>query len=346
MTTITQHIPGKPQEYPIIIEDDAIGQIPTLIKEQGDVDQVFILYDENLADLAEKIQGSIEGSQLISIESGEQSKCLDMVEEVAMGLTEAGASRKSLLICVGGGMMTDLGGFVASVYMRGIRFINVSTSLLGMCDAAIGGKTAIDLNHYKNLIGTTYHPIAIIIDLSVLATLPDHMLRCGIVEVIKKAMILDAEVFEWFEDNMETLLDRDLDVLRTCIEHAARMKVDVVESDEKEGHRRKFLNFGHTIGHAVEAYSQFQIAHGEAVSIGMVAEMKIDRTPNADRLIALLEKLHMPLQIPPNQDPGALWDIMLHDKKTVAGEVHIAVPTEIGNGHVRQISKEEFLSSL
>lgn len=342
MRTIPLHpAPRSSRLYPIVIGKGAIGEIPRLAAESG-ADGAIILCDERLAETAERLSKTLHAAPVIRVASGEASKSLRETERICAELVRLQATRQSLLVCIGGGMLTDLGGFVASIYMRGIRVVHVPTSLLSMVDAAAGGKTAVDLGNAKNLIGTIHQPAAVVVDINLLQTLPDPQLREGLVEVIKMAAILDARSFAWLEQNLKRALDRDDAAMEECIADAVRMKADVVGEDAHDDGKRLHLNFGHTVGHAVEALSQFAISHGRAVSIGMAREMAMQKTTDRERVLALLRMMDMPLAIPAEYDADALWRLMESDKKSLRGDVRIAVPTAIGAGTVRSISREEF----
>jgi 3-dehydroquinate synthase len=344
MATITLTPPTHaPTPYPILIGKGVLTSLPDILSTLGSVDHIVILCDRRVESIAERV-GTIVGSQhILPVESGEQSKSLQELERLAGELLRIGATKSSLLIAVGGGMVTDLGGFLASIYMRGIRVVHVPTSMLGMVDASVGGKTGVELGLVKNVLGSIHHPSAIVSDTDVLAGLPDPQLREGIVEVIKEAAMLDADVFAWFEKSLTKILKRDGAALERCIVEGVRMKSVVVQADDRDASHRHFLNFGHTIGHAVEAHSQFSISHGRAVSIGMVAEMSIAKVPGADRVTKLLQAMEMPLEIPSKFSLDDLWTVIQSDKKKKAGVVRMFVPEEIGKGHMIPLSREQFL---
>ena len=336
-------VPARPRiKYPVIVDPQALEELPSFLETLHDVDRFVILYDAGLTEIADKIAECIEGVARIAVPSGEASKSVAQVERVVQDLLMVQASRNSVLVNVGGGMVTDLGGFVASVFMRGIRYINIPTSLMGMVDASIGGKVYINAGPVKNMIGNVWHPLAVIVDVDILAGMPDRLLRDGLTEVIKMAVMLDSEFFGWFEEHIDSLLEGDRDVLTKTVEHAARLKAEVV-SNAEEGGDRMFLNFGHTIGHAIEALTGFKLSHGEAVSIGMVCEMDLVDFGERQRVCALLETLGMPVDLPMDTDVRAMWDVMKNDKKVVAGDVCIAVPTRIGEGAVQSLSRDVFL---
>ncbi|MEI8229784.1 MAG: 3-dehydroquinate synthase [Candidatus Peregrinibacteria bacterium] len=331
-----------PHPYPIIVGKGVLKELPEILKSKGMIDHIVVLHDQRVETIAKNVAMIVGTKNLISIPSGEKTKTLSNLENLAEKLTAIGATRSTLLIAVGGGMTTDLVGFLASIYMRGIRVIHIPTSMLGMVDAAIGGKTAVDLPGAKNILGTVHHPSAIIADTELLASLPEQQFNEGLVEVIKKAAILDAKTFAWFEKAMPQILKRDEEALMQCITEAARLKAEVVSEDDRDAHHRHFLNFGHTVGHAVESFSHFAISHGQAVSIGIAIEMKIVGTKGADRVLALLHLTKMPTEIPSEYPIAALWNIMQSDKKKKDGVVRIFVPTAIGTGEARPLTFEEF----
>jgi len=302
------------------------------------------LYDEHVARIAMDISTRIPEAKTIRVSNGEQSKSLREVERITQELLRADVSRESVLVLVGGGMLTDLGAFVAGIYMRGIRFVIVPTSFLCMVDAAVGGKTGVDAGAMKNILGVFALPELIVMDTDVLKTLPDERLKEGLVEVIKMAAMLDADCFEWLEQHSEEVISRKENALTECIERAVRMKIDVVEEDEWEHGKRMFLNFGHTVGHALEAQSGFKISHGQAVSRGMVAEMAIAGTQDARRITALLAKLALPAALPDAADADALWALMGNDKKTVGRKISMAVPERIGTGKIQELEERRFRS--
>lgn len=345
--TITLTPPSHtPAPYPIVIGSGALKELPSILKSLDPVDRIVVFYDRRIEAIAKVVASMVATTHLVPIESGEQSKSLKELETLAAELLRIGATKSSVLIAVGGGMVTDLVGFLASIFMRGVRVIHVPTSMLAMVDAAIGGKTAVEVGIVKNILGTVHHPSAVVCDISVLTNLPKTQLAEGVVEVVKEAAMLDAKTFSWLEEAMPDILTRKEDTLARCIAEGARMKAVVVQADDRDVSHRHFLNFGHTIGHAVEAYSHFAISHGQAVSIGMVCEMAIAKTKDADRVRALLKSMDMPLEIPAEFPPAALWTIMQSDKKKKAGVVRMFVPSSIGQGVMRPLSEKEFLASV
>jgi 3-dehydroquinate synthase len=321
----------------------AIEEIFGIVEKLGDVDRIIILHDAALQDIAEKVQAALPSSVLLAVPSGEASKSLAKVEELARELLFLHATRNTLLVNVGGGMITDLGGFLAAVYMRGIRFVNVPTSLLGMADAAIGGKVYVNLGPVKNVIGQVWYPEAVFVDLGILAGLSDKHLREGLVEAVKLGLVMDGEFFGWLEENLDRILAREDDAVTSVIENAARIKTEAMGQSAEVRHT---LNFGHTVGHALETLTHFSLSHGQAVSIGMACEMAFADFGDRPRVLRILENLDMPVHIPPEVDARALWDIMRNDKKCIGDEVRMAVPVRIGAGTVQPLDRGVFLRIL
>ncbi len=326
----------------ILVAAGAISRVIDVLPKGRDFDGVFVLHDSGLTEIAATVAQGLGTKHLISISGGESAKTMGRAEELATRLLELGATRDSLVVNVGGGVVTDLGGFVASVFMRGISFVNVATSMLGMCDAAIGGKTGVDLGVVKNIIGVIAQPIGVVLDPSVLSSLPQDRLCEGLVEVVKMAVTLDRDAVDWLEAKLAAVLARDASALHGVVLRAAQMKAVVVQGDEREAEARMLLNFGHTVGHAVEAASDFSISHGAAVSLGMIAEMHMAACEPLERTRSLLDVLQMPLVIPSEYAVDALWQTMCRDKKVRRGEVRIAVPDGVGKGQILTITREDF----
>ncbi|HEU5299972.1 MAG TPA: 3-dehydroquinate synthase [bacterium] len=277
---------------------------------------------------------------VLEVPSGEGSKSLPVAGAVLSRLARAHLDRHSTLIALGGGVIGDLGGFVAASYMRGIRLIQVPTTLLAMVDSSIGGKTGVNHAGVKNLVGAFYQPSAVVADVRMLRTLPDRELRSGLAEAIKTGVIGDRDLFEYIEDNLAALLRRDPGVLIEVIARCAAFKARVVEADEAERAERQILNYGHTIGHAVEAAAGFRrLTHGEAVAIGMAVEAhlahRLGLTDGAtvERQNVLLARAGLPVKLG-NVSRAALWRALALDKKARDGSVRW--PLLVGIGSVRR----------
>jgi len=278
-----------------------------------------------------------DGARLDVLEmpDGERSKTFSTVEALASQLVKLRADRSTVLIALGGGVVGDVTGFLASIYMRGIRFVQVPTTFLSQVDSSVGGKTGVNLTVGKNLIGNFKQPELVLVDPHVLSTLPEREFRSGLFESLKTGVIRDRRLFEFMEQNREQILAKEPGSLEWVIGESVRVKADVVGQDEDERGLRKILNFGHTIGHALEAETGYKVfLHGEAVAWGMVAAAmiaaEIHKTPasTAQRIIDLV-LAYGPL---PKVDvgPRAILGHLASDKKTVDGIVHFVLPLEIG----------------
>ncbi len=273
----------------------------------------------------------------IVVPDGDATKNLQQLSKLYDRFLELGLDRQSAVVTLGGGVVGDLGGFAAATYLRGIPFVQVPTTVLAMVDASIGGKTGINLKQGKNLVGAVHQPRGVFIDVATLRSLPMRERAAGAAELIKAAMIWDAEFFEWLESRIEAFLDLEPKVVFEALERACRIKAEVVERDEREGGLRRLLNFGHTLAHAIEAHSGYRgILHGEAVAIGMV--FAADRSEalgfapdgTRSRLEALLERAGLPTR-PPDRPRRAYLSAMAVDKKKEGDKIHFVVSKGIGS---------------
>ena len=296
-------------------------------------DRVAPLYGEPLR---ERMSGRGVGVELLTFPQGEASKSRQEKARLEDRLLSLGAGRDSALIAVGGGVTGDLAGFVAATWHRGVPVVQVPTSLLSMSDAAVGGKTAINVGAGKNFVGAFHQPLGVYADVSVLSTLDEERFVEGFAEVVKAAVVGDAKLFRWLEKNVEPLLARDPDALEHAIGQCMRIKGRVVARDEREAGRRAILNFGHTIAHALEALSGYSMHHGHAVAVGMCVEARIARhvtglsAAHAARVERLIERFGLPLGPSIELEPVDLLDATRHDKKTRQGQVRYALPRELG----------------
>ncbi len=287
-------------------------------------------------DLERQLQEAGIGVDTFVFPAGEQSKTMETVVELAREMVRGGMDRHSAIIALGGGVVGDIAGFLASIYMRGIPFVQVPTTLLAQVDSSVGGKTGVDLPEGKNLLGTFYQPARVIADVGVLATLPRRELGNGLAEMVKYGMIWSPSLFELLEDRWWDLVNLEPELLVEAVAQSCSIKAQVVAQDEREGGLRRILNFGHTIGHAVEAASNFAIAHGEAVAMGMVAAAHISvarglmSREELERLRSLLLSLELPVSIPRELEGARLLSLMRHDKKAVAGRIHFVLTPTIG----------------
>lgn len=310
--------------------------------------RAMIVTNETLAPIyLEKIKRVLETSGVkvdsITLPDGEQYKSLFIMNDVFTALLEKHHNRDTTLIALGGGVIGDLTGFAAASYQRGVRFIQVPTTLLSQVDSSVGGKTAVNHPLGKNMIGAFYQPASVVIDLDCLKTLPPRELASGLAEVIKYGIILDGEFFTWLENNIDALVALDNQAMAYCIRRCCELKAQVVAADEKEtSGLRALLNLGHTFGHAIEAHMGYGVwLHGEAVAAGMVmaaktAELIGQFTPEqTQRVIALLERASLPVKGPSQMKPDDYLPHMMRDKKVMGGKLHLILPTTIGHSEMR-----------
>jgi 3-dehydroquinate synthase len=274
--------------------------------------------------------------QILLFAGGEKNKRISHVEALAEEMMEHGADRTSLVIGFGGGIVTDISGFLAAIFMRGIPVLQIPTTLLAQVDAATGGKTGVNLTIGKNLVGSFHQPLAVLIDPEVLATLPAREYRAGLFEVLKCGIIRDRRLFEMLAERSRDVLALKPEVVDELIAGAVQIKAEVVTADEREGDLRRILNFGHTIGHAIEAETEFvRMLHGEAVAWGMLAATRLAvlwgslEERSAQKIAAAID-IYGPLPEVKDISPDRLLGRLGSDKKTLQGKVHFVLPTEIG----------------
>jgi len=350
------------QNSEVIIQNNYFDKIPKLLEKLDNVSKFCIITDHNVQKLyAKKLLTEMKKLKLntiiISICPGENSKTRIMKARIENQLIEHGFNRDSCIIALGGGVVGDLAGFVAATYYRGIQFIQIPTTLLSMVDASIGGKNGISVNKKKNLIGSFYQASKTIIDPQVLKTLPKREFISGLVESIKTALVLDKKLFELISDNFEEILRLEKSIILELIEKTIKNKIKIVEKDEKESGLRQILNYGHSIGHALETLSEYEITHGEAVLIGMyysaklAKELKILKKKDLDIQNKLLQKLNLNLEIPKSIKPKEIIQIMKNDKKNKANKIRIVLLKAIGkyykkNNDFSHIINEKILNKI
>jgi len=291
---------------------------------------------------------------LAVVPSGECSKSLAIASDLYDDLVRLRADRHTAIVALGGGVVGDLAGFVAATYARGLPLLMVPTTLLSQVDSSVGGKVGVNHPRAKNIIGSFHQPVGVWIDTETLRTLSDREYRCGLSEVVKYGVILDAPFFDFLEANVDAILARSPEALRPMISRSCQLKADVVSKDEREETGlRAVLNFGHTIGHAIEAVSGYDghYHHGEAVSVGMVAESRlaerlgwIDATTTS-RLQRLLEKFNLPVA-PTGLDANALVEAMTRDKKNQKGKIRFVLPRRLGHVELTDAADEAAIRSV
>jgi 3-dehydroquinate synthase len=318
-------------------------------------DKIFVLCDENtFIHCLPKIIDIFDKEPItIQIPAGEDNKSIDTAIFIWNFLTNHNADRKSLLINLGGGMITDLGGFVASTYKRGIDFINIPTTLLAQVDASIGGKNGINLNNYKNIVGLFNPPKLVYINADFLSTLPSQQLRSGFAEVIKHALIDNENTWKKIKTiNPENI---DLEYLQIIIKESVAIKMKIVNNDPHEKGLREALNFGHTIGHAIETFfnrKKINILHGEAIAIGMIAELFLSNkkfTFDFHKLFEIAEYIatYYPAFKIEYNNYDEIYDIMKHDKKNKNNQIRFSLLKDIGQIQTNQtVDKEDIIQAL
>jgi 3-dehydroquinate synthase len=319
--------------YPIVVTDDAATDVATFVRER-DSGRVVVLCDQNVAQRARAIAKSLRGAQVLPFSLGERRKTMRALGQVLEALAAAGVDRTTLVMGVGGGVAGDLFGFAAATYMRGVPFVNVATSLVAMVDAAIGGKTGVDLAAGKNLAGAFRDPVAVFCDLTALATLPDRRRREGLAEMVKHGVIEGRDAF----DALEGLAPHAFASWpwESVITDSIRVKTMVVGDDRLEQGAREVLNLGHTVGHAIERVTAYRTPHGAAVAIGLRAAgllaLRTGRFSGVGhlRVLSLLALLRLPL-VCPSDDVDALLAAMTADKKTRDGRLRFVLPRAIGD---------------
>lgn len=333
MTMIRMNL-GK-NSYNIEIQRGNLDRAGELLNLQR---KVMIITDNGVpSHYAEKIARQCAEAYIEVVPQGEESKSFSTVEAILKVMLEKQFSRKDCVVAVGGGVVGDLAGFVASLYMRGIDFYNVPTTLLAQVDSSIGGKTAVNLSGIKNIVGAFHQPKAVLIDPDTLQTLPRRQVINGLFEAIKMGATSDKELFELFyQDNWEEQLD-------TVIEKALLVKKYVVEQDEKESHFRKILNYGHTIGHGFESAANGQYLHGECVALGM---LYMSSEEVQDKLCEIYENLDFELPEFYTFDMEAVKEAIAHDKKANHDKCSVVFVSEIGQGAIEEWSMEEVLDRL
>lgn len=286
------------------------------------------------------------------VPAGEQHKRLQTVERLAEDLVKAGAKRDALLIAFGGGVIGDMAGFLAAIYMRGIRYIGVPTTYLAQVDSSLGGKTGVNLSAGKNLVGSFHHPVAVFANPAFLSTLPARELRAGMVETVKAAVLADARLFAWLEKNLDKLLANDQAALTEAIAKSVRIKAMIVGSDERESGQRMLLNLGHTVGHAIEAATQYRaLLHGEAVAWGMIASVRLALARSAldARQAQRVEELLFRLGPLPRFNTSAqkLLERTAADKKHSQKARRFILPMRIGHAVVvEDVGPDELLNAI
>ncbi len=332
------------RSYPIYIGDGLLAD-PMLLMEHIAARQVLVVTNETIAPLyLDGLLACLSATFDVKtsvLPDGEVYKTLEYLNKIFDALLENKCNRQVTLIALGGGVIGDMTGFAAASYQRGVNFIQIPTTLLSQVDSSVGGKTGVNHRLGKNMIGAFYQPQCVLIDTSVLSTLPDRELSAGLAEVIKYGAICDIEFFEWLEKNMQRLLARDVEALTYAIKKSCEMKADVVAQDEKESGIRATLNFGHTFGHAIETHMGYgEWLHGEAVSVGMclAAQMSFNKgwlSEKEKRRVSLLcEQAGLPVAKPSGMQQRDFIKNMKVDKKNVSESIRLILLKKLGKAAI------------
>lgn len=323
--------------YKIFIQKDCIAELIKFLKKNKLGGKYAIITDSKVKKLygitlLKFLKKNGLNSDIFSFSEGEKSKNLQTVENLANTMIEKKFDRKDAIIALGGGVVGDLAGFLASIYMRGIPYIQVPTTLMAMVDSSVGGKTGVDLKTGKNLIGTFTQPKAVFIDSKYLASLPIKQIRCGLAEVIKYGVIKDATLFKFIEQNLEKILKLEEKTLNQIIKRSVEIKAEVVEKDEKESGYRMILNYGHTFGHALEKRSGYKLLHGYAISIGMVLanEMAVAKKLLPKTIAERIKKLFKKAGLPTSTMKKLTLKDLQSDKKRQGAYINLILPKKIG----------------
>jgi 3-dehydroquinate synthase len=337
---------GK-NSYDICIGAGLLPRVGLWLRQRNYSGKAVIITDTTVRELyVDVLERSLSNAgftvTVLEVAPGEEQKSLTTAGRLCRNLADSFAERTSPVLALGGGVIGDLAGFVAAIYMRGVPLVQVPTTLLAMVDSSIGGKTAVDHGSLKNMIGAFYQPSLVVADTDTLKSLPQEEISSAMAEVIKHAAIKDKGFFDFLETNMERAISLNETILGHLLEKNVRIKASVVEADEKESDLRRILNFGHTVGHAVEAVTDFEIKHGQAVAMGMIAAARISNrlgflhSEEATKLELLIGKAGLPMKLPElNRDEKEkLLDFIRHDKKVQDDKIRFVLLKSIGNAFV------------
>lgn len=346
------------QSYPVFVGWGILDKLGDKMRRAGLSGTVSIISDATVFSIyGQRVRGLLENAGFVVdsfvVPPGETSKNIDSAVRIYDFLVERRTERGDILVALGGGMVGDLAGFVAATFLRGIRWVQVPTSLIAMVDASIGGKVGVNHPQGKNLIGSFYQPSFVIADTQTLSSLPRRELTSGWAEVVKHGLILDQEYFEFLEANVGRLMQLDPEIVKQAVSRSAAIKAKVVSEDEKETGKRTILNYGHTIGHGLEAATQYkQFLHGEAVAIGMMGAAKLSQRLNllsadaVERQRALLEQLNLPTTFA-GVDPAEVAGAMELDKKTMGKTIRWVLLQDIGKAVIRSdVPQQEVADAL
>ena len=332
---------GASRGYEVLVGAGLFSSIASVLSRFCPAHRYAVVTDDRVAELyavrlSRMLHAAGHRTDVFAFTAGEERKTRETWALVSDAMLETGCGRDTALLSFGGGVPGDLGGFVAATYMRGLPYVQVPTTLLAMIDASVGGKTGVDTAAGKNLVGAFHQPACVVVDPELLHTLPDAHLRAGLAEAVKHGAIADAAYLAWIEETADALLGGDLGALSRLIVRSVEIKAEIVARDERECGPRALLNFGHTVGHALEALSGYAILHGEAIAVGMVEEARIGERSGltapgtSARLRAILTRLGLPTSLPIDVAADEVVGRTRTDKKARSGRVEYALIQEIG----------------
>ena len=341
--------------YPIVFQNTFTHLAEELRRvRNGHPMHICIISDSHVADLyLDEVRTALmpccADPEIFIFEAGEENKNLNTVQELYRHLIETHMQRSDLLLALGGGVTGDLTGFAAATYLRGIDFVQVPTTLLSQVDSSVGGKTGVDFDSYKNMVGAFHQPILVYMNMSVMKTLPEEQFGSGMGEVIKTALIRDSELFAWIETNTDRLRARDPAALQHVVKRCCEIKASVVEKDPYDRGIRAILNFGHTIGHAVEKEKHFALLHGQCVALGMIGagRLSVDRgllePGDFQRILAVMKSFSLPVRTE-GLDASSVISACLSDKKREQGKLKFVLLNGIGDTFLEPAMGQEELS--
>ena len=330
--------------YDILIGAGLVRQLDKILPEYCPAEAYAVISDSHVGkaygeDLVKQLSAIGYRVELLTFPAGESNKTRDTWAALSDRMLAAHFGRDCAVIALGGGVVNDVAGFVAATYLRGVPLVQVPTSLLAMIDSSIGGKTGVDVPAGKNLLGAFHQPRVVVADSELLASLSSVQLAAGLAEAVKHGVIADAEYFGFLEREYAAIFAKHAPALEHLVRRSVEIKAAVVAQDEREKGKRAILNFGHTVGHAIEATSKYEVLHGEAVAIGMVYEGRLAETlgiaqaGTAQRIRKALEQLNLPVERPDASQIDEIIAAMRTDKKVRAGEIRLALPAAIGTAH-------------
>ena len=342
MQELYVRVPGTTDtSYRIALGSGLLPSVWSAVETGFPKSKPFIITDANVVaagHLDTLLQGRGVPSYVIR-PAGETSKNIGTAVAIVEAMEKAYLGRDTVVLALGGGTVGDIGGFAAAIFKRGVPVVQIPTTTLAQADSAIGGKTGVDSSISKNAFGAFWHPAAVFIDVATVRTLDKRQYRAGLVESVKHGLIASEEYFEFIENHLDAILERNTGVLETLAQYNCAIKGRVVEEDPLEKNKRRILNYGHTIGHASEAASDYTLLHGEAIAVGIIAaglievELGLAEAGRLDRIRRVLEKLGVPVKLPANLAEDRLMDVMKHDKKAVDQWPRFVLLDRLGQVH-------------